>query len=157
MSRWIPALVLACAGSLGAQDPKPPQPPRPADPGQGELKRRGQPSPPSKQAQGKELAPPEEDTSLATREYSFNPLQAKKDITTGNYYFKKGSYRAAAGRFVEATKWNEEDSEAWLRLGEADEKLKDPKAAKEAYERYLELAPDAKNAAEIRKKMEKLK
>jgi len=153
MSRSVLALLLACAGSLCAQDPNP-QPPQPADPKQGELRRRGQPS---KQTPAKEMAPPEEDTSLAAKEYSFNPLQAKKDINTGNYYFKKGSYRAAAGRFVEATKWNEGDDEAWLRLGEADEKLKDYKAAKEAYAKYLELAPDAKNAAEIRKKLEKLK
>jgi tetratricopeptide (TPR) repeat protein len=154
MSRWILALVLSGAGAVHAQDPKPPQPPQPADQPQGELRRRGQPS---KQTPTKELAPPEEDTSLAVKEYTFNPLQAKKDITTGNYYFKKGSYRAAAGRFVEATKWNDGDTEAWLRLGEADEKLKDQKAAKEAYEKYLELAPEAKNAAEIRKKIEKWK
>jgi predicted TPR repeat methyltransferase len=60
-------------------------------------------------------------------------------------------------RFREATKWNDGYSEAWLRLGETEEKLKDPKAAKEAYARYLELASDAKNAAEIRKKVQKLK
>ena len=65
--------------------------------------------------------------------------------------------RAAAGRFEEATKWNSGDPEAWLRLGEAEEKLKEKKAAHEAYEKYLELASDAKNAEEIRKKLEKLK
>ena len=68
-----------------------------------------------------------------------------------------GSYRAAAGRFAEATRWNGTDPEAWLRLGETEEKLKDPKAAREAYSKYLELASDAKNAEEIRKKLEKLK
>ena len=56
-----------------------------------------------------------------------------------------------------ATKWNSGESEAWLRLGEAQEKLKDHKAAREAYSKYLELAADAKNAEEIRKKVEKLK
>ena len=35
--------------------------------------------------------------------------------------------------------------------------LKDHKAAREAYSKYLELAADAKNAEEIRKKVEKLK
>jgi tetratricopeptide (TPR) repeat protein len=146
--------VWAAALPLGAQDPpKPPEPP-PAGKSQPPLKRRGQPS---GEKPTKDLSPPEEDKSTATTEYSFNPLQAKKDITTGNYYFKKGSYRAAAGRFVEATKWNEGDTEAWLRLAEADEKLKDHQAAREAYEKYLELAPDAKNAAEIQKKIAKLK
>lgn len=101
--------------------------------------------------------PPEEDKSLAVRDYGFNPVQAQKEIRAGNYYFKKGSYRAAAGRFVEATKWNSEEPEAWLRLGEAEEKLKEKKAAQDAYEKYLALASDAKNAEEIRKKIAKLK
>jgi len=101
----------------------------------------------------------EEDESLAVtdEQYSFNPLQAEKDVRVGNYYFKKGSFRAAALRFRRATKWNEGYAEAWLRLGEAEEKQKDEKAAKEAYAKYLELSPDAKNANDIRKKIEKLK
>ena len=35
--------------------------------------------------------------------------------------------------------------------------MKEVKAARAAYTKYLQLAPDAKNAAEIRKKIEKLK
>jgi tetratricopeptide (TPR) repeat protein len=155
MSRWVLTLVLASGLRLGAQEPpKPPDPP-PAPKDQPELKRRGQPN---GKTPTKDIAPPEEDKSAATDpDYSFNPLQAKKDITTGNYYFKKGSYRAAAGRFTAATKWNDSDTEAWLRLAETEEKLRDHKAAREAYEKYLELAPDAKNAAEIQKKIAKLK
>jgi tetratricopeptide (TPR) repeat protein len=156
MARWVLTAILAGGLALGAQDPpKPPEPQPAAGKDQPELKRRGQPS---GKKPAKEMAPPEEDTSSATdTNYSFNPLQAKKDITTGNYYFKKGSYRAAAGRFAAATKWNEGDTEAWLRLGETEEKLKDRQAAREAYEKYLELAPDAKNASEIQKKIAKLK
>jgi len=97
--------------------------------------------------------PAEEDESLTVKEYSFNPLQAEKEVKIGAYYFKKGSYRAAAHRFREATRWNPGDPDAWLRLGEAQEKLKDKDAAREAYTKYLELKPDAKNAAEIRKKL----
>lgn len=140
MSRWIAALAIVCGLPLAAQE-KP------------ELKRRDGKAPATKQ----EAIPPEEDKSLATQVYGFNPVQAQKEIRTGNYYFKKGSYRAAAGRFVEATKWNSGEPEAWLRLGEAQEKLRDKKAALEAYEKYLELATEAKNADDIRKKVEKLK
>ena len=104
----------------------------------------------------KEQAPPEEDETLAKKtEYTFNPLQAQKEVQVGNFYFKKGSYRAAATRFREATKWNPTMAEAWLRLGEAEEKQRDQKAAKEAYAKYLELAPDAANAAQIKKKLRK--
>ncbi len=120
------AALLLCAACLAAEK-------RPAPPGPQE--------------------PAEEDESLAVKEYSFNPLQAEKEIKVGAYYLKKGSYRAAARRFREATRWNPGSAEAWLKLGEAQEKLKDKDAAREAYAKYLELKPDAKNAAEIRKKL----
>ena len=140
MSRWILALLVASVALLHAQD-------------RGQLKKdRSQPA-----TSGQQEVPPEEDTSLAVKEYAFNPLQAENELKIGNFYFKTGKYRSAAMRFLEATKWNEGYSDAWLRLGETEEKLKDPKAAKEAYTKYLELASDAKNAAEIRKKLQKLK
>jgi len=104
-----------------------------------------------------EQAPPEEDTSLIPKEYSFNPLQAASELKIGNYYFKKGNYRAAAQRFAEATKWDGGLAEAHLRLGEAREKLHDNKAAAEAYAKYLEIAPDAKDATDVKKRLAKIK
>lgn len=98
--------------------------------------------------------PPEEDVTLVeTKEYTFNPLQAEKEVRTGNFYAKKGNHKAAALRFLEATKWNPGMAEAWLRLGESLEKRKDVKGAKDAFAKYLELAPEAKNAASIKKKL----
>jgi tetratricopeptide (TPR) repeat protein len=101
--------------------------------------------------------PPEEDKAKIQQQYSFNPLKSKNQLPVGEFYFKKGDFKAAAGRFREATKWNDGNAEAWLRLGDAEEKMKDFKAAQEAWQKYLELAPDAKNAAEVRKKIERLK
>jgi tetratricopeptide (TPR) repeat protein len=101
-------------------------------------------------------APAEEDENLKVKEYSFNPLQANKEMLVGTEYFRKHSYKAAAGRFREATRWNPNLSEAWLRLGEAEEKRKNAKDAKEAYAKYLELQPEAKDGAEIRKKIANL-
>jgi len=97
--------------------------------------------------------PPEEDESFKTKEYEFNPLQAAKELKIGLYYMKKGSFKAAANRFEEATRWDPANAEAFLKLGEAREKLKDPAAAKEAYAKFLELAPDSKAAPAIRKKI----
>jgi len=102
--------------------------------------------------------PPEEDEAVRGKpdEYTLNPLQAQKELKIGNFYFKKATasgYRAAALRFEEATRWDPNYAEAYLRLGEAQEKLKNATAAKAAYAKYLELAPDAKNAAAIRKKI----
>jgi len=134
MSRWVIAGFLAVVAAFGQQAPAPP----PAADDQVQL-------------------PPEEDKSDAPKEYKFNPLQSKKEIVVGEEYFKKGNFRAAANRFREATNWNNGNSEAWLRLGEAEEKNHDAKAALQAYEKYMQLAPNAKNAAEIRKRIDKLK
>ena len=136
MSRAVFALVfsaLLAVPALAQDKPKPPAPQPPI-----------------------EQEPPEEDANLKPKEYSFNPLQAKKELQVGEEYWKKRSYKAAAGRFREATRWNPNLAEAWLRLGEAEEKRKNPKDAKEAYAKYLELQPDAKDAAEIRKKIASL-
>jgi len=97
--------------------------------------------------------PPEEDESMRPKEYSFNPLQAEKEKKVGNYYFKKGNYRAAAMRFEEATRWNSKDAEAWLRLGDARERLKDKKGAREAWQRCAELDPEPKLLEEAKRRL----
>jgi tetratricopeptide (TPR) repeat protein len=104
-----------------------------------------------------EQAPPEEDTEAVpeVKEYSFNPLQAEKEVRIGNFYFKKGSYKAAASRFQEAVKWNPGSAEGYLRLGDAEEKLADQKAAREAYSKFLDLAPKDKRSEAVRKKLGK--
>lgn len=115
------------------------------------LKKR--PADQSKNQQTEEQEPPEEDESLAPKTYSFNPLEAEKDLKVGLYYFKKHNYKASTSRFREATLWNPTYAEAFLRLGESEEKMKDKKAATEAYQKYLALAPDSKEAAAVKKKL----
>ena len=144
-------MILSALASAFAQDTQPQQQPPATGPVELQKQR------PPQKTSDKEAAPPEEDTTIGTTTYSFNPLQAKKDIEVGNEYAKKHSYRAAAGRFLSATKYNDGDAEAWLRLGEMDEKLRDKSGAHDAYAKYLEIASDAKNAAEIKKRLEKLK
>lgn len=87
------------------------------------------------------------------KEYAFNPIQATKELTIGNYYFKKGSFKAAALRFEEATKWNPGYGDAYLRWAEALEKLNQRAKAKTAYQKFLEVEPDHKKAAEVKKKL----
>lgn len=136
MSRWVRALFVSSVLVVSASAQK---------------EQKNQPKPGDPQAQ--EQAPPEEDENLAVKEYSFNPLQATKELQVGNEYFKKRSYKAAAMRYREATKWNPNLAEAWLRLAEAEEKRRNAKEAKEAYAKYLEVQPEAKDAPEIRKKL----
>ncbi|MDP8991119.1 MAG: tetratricopeptide repeat protein [Acidobacteriota bacterium] len=127
-------LTLFLALPLAAQDkPKPPAPPPP--PG------------------AQEQEPPEEDPDLKPKEYSFNPLEASRNITAGNFYFKKGNYRAAARRFLEASKWDPTSAEALLLLGGADEKLRDFSGARESYEKFVAMATDAKEIESVKKKL----
>lgn len=105
--------------------------------------------------QQQEQEPPEEDEGSKEKEYTFNPLQAAKELRTGEFYAKKGNWKAALRRYHEATKWDPGSAEAYLRLGQAEEKLKNGKAAREAYAKYVELAPDGKEAANVRRKLSK--
>jgi tetratricopeptide (TPR) repeat protein len=154
MSRWrfkpfwiAPVLLGAAAG----QQPPPSQalpPDEDAKP---------QKSKPTTTAAPDSDLPPDEDASGSTEVFSFNPLKSKKDVETGDYYFKKGDYKAAAMRFRTAVKWNEGNADAWLYLGKAEEKREQPRAARSAYEKYLQLAGNTKSAVEVKKRLEKLK
>lgn len=103
------------------------------------------------------VEPDEEDESSKPKEYTLNPLQAESEINIGNFYAKKGSYKAAAKRYQEATQWNPASGEAFLKLGEMREKLSDWKSASAAYSKYLELEPAGGRAESIRKKLQKKK
>ncbi len=100
--------------------------------------------------------PEEEDESAKPKEYIFNPIQAENELKIARYYMKKGSSKAVALRCEEALKWNPQSADAYLLLGEAREKLRDKKAATEAYKKYLEIAGDSKTAADVRKRLERL-
>ncbi|MEO8028090.1 MAG: tetratricopeptide repeat protein [Bryobacteraceae bacterium] len=97
--------------------------------------------------------PPEEDESLKPVVYEFNPLAAEKALKAGEFYYKKGNYSAASARFLEASRYNPGLAEAYLRLGESREKNHKPTEAIEAYRKYVELAPDTKQAAALKKKL----
>ena len=117
-----------------------------------------QDTPPAASDQSKYQEPAEEDTqeNPKPKVYAFNPMQAQKELTVGNFYFKHGKYRAAQLRFDEATKWNPGFAEAWLRLGETAEKQNDTEAMRRAFERYLELDPQSKAAEAVRDKLKSL-
>lgn len=137
----IRSLILAAAAlgvSLAQEQPKPKQPPA---------------AKPPAQQDPVEVEPPEEDEALKPKEYTFNPLEAQRDLRTGEYYFKKGNLKAASKRFEEATLYDPSFADAFLRLGETKEKLHDKKGAKAAYEKYVELKPDSKLVPSLKKKI----
>jgi tetratricopeptide (TPR) repeat protein len=111
---------------------------------------------PAAQQPPEEDNPPEEDTSVAPKVYPLDPLESERNIKVGNFYMHQGTlrgYRAALGRFQDATKYNPNSAEAFFRLGEAQEKLKNKDGAKAAFEKVLQLAPDSKLAHEAKKKL----
>jgi tetratricopeptide (TPR) repeat protein len=103
-----------------------------------------------------EQEPPEEDPDLKPKVYEFNPLEAQNNITAGNYYYKKGNYRAASRRYLEATKWDPASGEALVKLAESDEKMREFGGAREAYTKYLALDPPPKDSDTIKKRLAKL-
>lgn len=126
LSQFLPVAVLVLAASLHGQQTKPSTPPP---------------------------EPPEEDESLVKKEYAFNPIQATNEVKVGDYYFKKGNFRAAIARYKEALLWNQGCADAWRRLGDAHDKMKDRTAAHQAWKKYVEMEPDSKYAAKLRRKL----
>lgn len=111
---------------------------------------------PAAQQAPDEANPPEEDESVAPKVYPFDPLESERNIKVGNFYMRQGTvrgYRAALGRFEDATKYNPNSAEAFFKLGEAEEKLKNKDAAKTAFEKVVQLAPDSKLGREAKKKL----
>ena len=102
-----------------------------------------------------ETNPPEEDESVKPKVYAFDPLEADRCIKIGNFYMHKGSkgYRAALGRYEDATKYNPNSAEGFFKVGEAEEKLGNKDEAKLAFQRVLKIAPDSKLAGEAKKKL----
>ncbi len=97
--------------------------------------------------------PPEEDESVAPEKFTLDPLESDRNVKVGNYYWHKRNYRAALGRYERATKFNPSSAEAFFKLGEAEEKLKNKDAAKIAFQRVVQLAPDSKFAQDAKKKL----
>ncbi len=100
--------------------------------------------------------PPEEDESVAPEKFVLDPLESERNVKVGNFYMHQGrpdGYRAALHRYERATKFNPGNVEAFYRIGEAQEKLKNKEGAKAAFEKVVQMAPDSKFAKEAKKKL----
>lgn len=100
--------------------------------------------------------PEEEDDSVAPEKFVLNPLESERNVKVGNFYMHQGTpsgYRAALHRYERATKFNPSNAEAFYKIGEAQEKLKNKDGAKAAFEKVIQIAPDSKFAKEAKKKI----
>lgn len=87
---------------------------------------------------------------------SFDPVRAAKDITVGDFYFKKGSYDAAILRYRDATRHKPNFALAYYKLGQAYDKKHDKTNAIEAYKKYLEILPKGSYSKHCRERIKKL-
>jgi type IV pilus assembly protein PilF len=82
-------------------------------------------------------------------------MEAERSMRVGTFYMHKGKFRAALQRFEMATKYNPSSPDAYFKVGEAEEKLKNTDAARIAFEKVVHLAPNTKLAQEAQKKIDK--
>ena len=73
-----------------------------------------------------------------------------KCVEAGNVYLKRGALQGALSRFQEALKDNPHYAPAYLGLGKVYERMKQKQKALDAYQRYLDELPSAKDASEAR-------
>jgi tetratricopeptide (TPR) repeat protein len=98
----------------------------------------------------------EDEDLLPQTSYAFNPVQAKKELKIGAFYQKKGNERAAAARYLEATRWNPSFSDAYWRLAEVRDELEQHNEALDAYRRFAQLEPEDGRAEKARKRIEEI-
>jgi len=88
--------------------------------------------------------------------HPWNPYRATKDDEVGDFYFKRGNYKAAVARYEDALQFKEHDAVANFRLGECYEKMDQPEEAIAHYKEYLRILPEGPDAKRARKALEKL-
>jgi Flp pilus assembly protein TadD len=88
--------------------------------------------------------------------HPWDPHKAAKDVEVGDFYFKRGNFRAAEDRYREALLYKPNDAVATFRLAESLDKLDRPAEAREGYESYLKILPDGPEAKKAAKALDRL-
>ena len=88
--------------------------------------------------------------------HPYNPHKADKNVEVGDFYFKRGNYRAAESRYAEAMLYMPNHATATYKLGEAQEKLAKTAEARKNYEKYLKLLPQGEYAEQAKKALARL-
>jgi tetratricopeptide (TPR) repeat protein len=89
--------------------------------------------------------------------HPFDPHKAEKDVEVGDFYFKRGNYRAALGRYREALEYKPNDAAATFGLASTFDKQGNKEEALANYESYLKILPNGPRAEEARKARDRLK
>jgi len=92
--------------------------------------------------------------------FVYTPPGPAKSVEIGNFYLKRHKYKAAISRFNEAIQARSDYAPAYLGLGKAYEKTDQKQKALDAYQRYLDMLPsdkDAADAKDVHRAMERLR
>lgn len=132
---------------------------------------RNQPAPRSEAPAGQsssrdtqvDLSPPPDDMTHegadvtgVTEFHSYDPHKAAKNVEVGDFYFKRGNYKAAESRYAEALDWKPNDAIATFRLAQSEEKLGKKDDALKNYQAYLKILPSGEFATEAKSGIERL-
>ncbi len=79
---------------------------------------------------------------------SYAPPSASKSVEIGDYYLRRKKFNAALSRFQEALKTDPHYAPAYRELGKAYEGMGQPQKALDAYRKYLDELPSARDARE---------
>ena len=75
---------------------------------------------------------------------------ASKSVEIGDFYLRRRKYQAALSRFQEALKTDPHYAPAYRELGKVYEKMGQWKKSLDAYQKYLDELPSAKDAREAK-------
>jgi tetratricopeptide (TPR) repeat protein len=99
---------------------------------------------------------PESEETETSELRPWNPHKAMKNVEVGDYYMKRGNYRAAISRYREALEWKPKDATATFKLAQALDKSDLKPEAAEQYQAYLKILPHGINAEDCKKALERL-
>jgi tetratricopeptide (TPR) repeat protein len=100
--------------------------------------------------------PESEDATDTSELRPWNPHKAMKNVEVGDYYMKRGNYRAAISRYREALEWKPKDAMATFKLAQALDKSDQKPEAAEQYQAYLKILPHGINAEDCKKALDRL-
>ncbi len=86
-----------------------------------------------------------------------DPNQAREHLEVGNFYFRRGNYKAAADRYREAVKYGPKNAEAYERLIRSLEKLDDFEGALKVCDDFIQVNPDSAKVQDFEKKADQLR
>ncbi len=111
-------------------------------------------------AQSSRTPPPPQPPTDLDGGHVYTPPGPTKSVEIGNFYLKRGKFKAAVSRFQEAIETRSDYAPAYLGLGKAYEKMGMKQKALAAYQQYLDLLPsdkDAENAKDVHRAMDRLR